>query len=71
MSEQQVFAKCAWRLMPLICLLYVMNYIDRVTVGFAALTMNMDLGLSPTDYGFGAGIFFISYMTAKSLQTPC
>jgi MFS transporter, ACS family, tartrate transporter len=62
MSEQdRVFAKCAWRLIPFMVLLYVVNFIDRVNVGFAALTMNKDLGFSPAVYGFGAGIFFFSY----------
>ena len=40
---------------------YVTNYLDRVNVGFAALTMNKDLGFSPSIYGFAAGIFFVSY----------
>ena len=61
MSEQQVFARCAWRLLPLIIAAYVMNYLDRTNVGFAALTMNNDLGFSPSLYGFGAGLFFVSY----------
>jgi ACS family tartrate transporter-like MFS transporter len=39
-------------------LLYLVNYIDRVNVGFAALTMNRDLAFSPAVYGFGAGVFF-------------
>ena len=38
MSDNQVFAKCAWRLIPFMVLLYLVNYIDRVNVGFAALT---------------------------------
>jgi ACS family tartrate transporter-like MFS transporter len=38
-----------------------MNYLDRTNVGFAALTMNTDLGFSPSVYGLGAGIFFVSY----------
>jgi ACS family tartrate transporter-like MFS transporter len=42
-------------------LLYVVNYLDRVNVGFAALTMNKDLGFSPSIYGFAASIFFFSY----------
>jgi ACS family tartrate transporter-like MFS transporter len=62
MTEDQIFAKCARRLLPFIMLLYVVNYIDRVNVGFAALTMNKDLGLSPAVFGFGAGIFFLGYM---------
>jgi D-galactonate transporter len=42
-------------------LCYFIAYLDRVNVGFAALTMNRDLGISATAYGFGAGIFFFSY----------
>ena len=61
MSEQQVFAKCAWRLIPFMGLLLLVNSIDRTNVGFAALTMNKDLGFSPTVFGLGAGIFFIGY----------
>jgi len=45
-EEERVFAKCAKRLIPFIMLLYVTNYLDRVNVGFAALTMNKDLGFS-------------------------
>ncbi len=60
-DQEQVFAKCAKRLIPFIMLLYVTNYLDRVNVGFAALTMNKDLGFSPTVYGFAASIFFVSY----------
>ncbi|MBN9734697.1 MULTISPECIES: MFS transporter [unclassified Pseudonocardia] len=49
------------RLIPLLGLAYLLNYIDRVNVGFAALTMNADLGLSAAAYGLGAGLFFIGY----------
>src|ERR1700738_676372 len=61
MSEQQVFAKCAWRLIPFMGLLLLVNSIDRTNVGFAALTMNKDLGFSPTVFGLGAGVFFLGY----------
>jgi MFS transporter, ACS family, tartrate transporter len=61
MNEQQIFAKCAWRLLPFMVLFYVVSFIDRVNVGFAALTMNKDLGFSPAVYGLGAGLFFVSY----------
>lgn len=57
-----IFSRCARRLLPFIMLLYVVNYVDRVNVGFAALTMNRDLGLSPGAFGFGAGIFFLGYL---------
>jgi ACS family tartrate transporter-like MFS transporter len=62
MTEQDyVFTKCAWRLIPSMGLLYLISFIDRTNAGFAAHTMNKDLGFSPTVYGFGAGIFFIGY----------
>ncbi len=47
--------------MPLILVLYIAGFLDRVNVGFAALTMNQDLGFSPEVYGVGAGIFFLGY----------
>jgi MFS transporter, ACS family, tartrate transporter len=53
--------KVALRIVPFIILLYFVAYIDRVNIGFAALTMNKDLGFSPTVFGFGAGIFFWGY----------
>jgi ACS family tartrate transporter-like MFS transporter len=61
MHERTIFAKCAWRLLPLILLIYLINYVDRVNVGFAALTMNRDLSFSPAVFGFGAGILFFGY----------
>src|SRR5262249_53044877 len=56
-----VLAKVTRRLIPLLFVLYIVAYLDRVNVGFAALQMNDDLGLSAAVYGFGAGIFFIGY----------
>jgi ACS family tartrate transporter-like MFS transporter len=53
--------KITLRLVPFLGLLYLVNYLDRVNVGFAALTMNADLGLSAAAYGLGAGLFFIGY----------
>ena len=49
------------RLLPFLFLLYVIAYLDRVNIGFAALEMNRDLGFSAAMYGFGSGIFFVSY----------
>ena len=49
------------RLIPFLFLLYVVAYLDRVNVGFAALDMNRDLGFSAAVYGLGSGIFFVSY----------
>jgi len=53
--------KVSWRLIPFMVLLYFVAFLDRVNVGFAALTMNKDLGLTATVFGNGAGIFFIGY----------
>ena len=60
-TADQVFAKCERRLIPFLGLLYLVSLIDRLNVGFAALTMNADLGFSPSVFGFGAGIFFLGY----------
>src|SRR5271169_5152905 len=49
------------RLIPFLIVCYFIAYLDRVNVSFAALTMNKDLGLSASAYGFGAGIFFLAY----------
>jgi ACS family tartrate transporter-like MFS transporter len=61
MNQEKLFIKCAWRLIPFLTLLYVVNFLDRVNVGFAALTMNKDLDFSPAVFGFGAGVFFVGY----------
>ena len=57
-----VLAKARRRLIPFLFLLYIVAYLDRINVGFAALQMNAALGFSATVYGFGAGIFFLSYV---------
>jgi MFS transporter, ACS family, tartrate transporter len=59
--EQVTMRRVAWRLIPFICLLYFIAFIDRVNIGFAALTMNKDLGFSSSVFGFGAGVFFFGY----------
>src|SRR5215831_8771275 len=59
--EARVLRKVTWRIIPFVMLLYFVAFIDRVNIGFAALTMNKDIGLSPAAFGFGAGIFFWGY----------
>ena len=61
MGEDKVFAKVAWRIIPFMGLLYLIAFLDRVNVGFAALTMNEDVGLTPEMFGWGAGVFFVGY----------
>jgi MFS transporter, ACS family, tartrate transporter len=60
-QQRAVILKVSWRLLPLIVLCYLINYIDRTNVSFASLTMNKDIGLTAYMYGWGAGIFFWSY----------
>ncbi|RZT28537.1 sugar phosphate permease [Kribbella sp. VKM Ac-2569] len=59
---QTATRKAAARLIPLVMLMYVISYLDRVNIGFAAAKMNADLGLSTAAYGLGAGLFFIGYV---------
>jgi ACS family tartrate transporter-like MFS transporter len=59
--EHRAFARARRRLIPFLFLLYVVAYLDRVNVGFAALQMNAALGLTPAVFGLGAGIFFLGY----------
>jgi len=60
-EQRRVFAKAGWRLIPFMMLLYVGNFLDRVNVGFAALSMNKDLGIGAEAFGFAGGIFFLGY----------
>ncbi len=58
---QRATAKVRRRLVPFLVVCYFAAYLDRVNVGFAALTMNEDLGIGPEAFGFTAGIFFLGY----------
>lgn len=59
--EKRTLRRITWRIVPFIMLLYLIAYIDRVNIGFAALTMKEDLGFTASVLGFGAGIFFLGY----------
>jgi MFS transporter, ACS family, tartrate transporter len=59
MVGRATLTKITLRLIPFMFVLYIVAFLDRVNVGFAALQMNEDLGFSDTVYGIGAGIFFI------------
>ena len=59
--EARTTLQVARRFIPFLILCYFVAYLDRVNVGFAKLTMDADLGLSETAYGFGAGVFFLAY----------
>jgi sugar phosphate permease len=59
--EKETMRKVTRRLMPLLMISYFAAYLDRVNVGFAALSMNQALGLSSAIFGIGGGIFFLGY----------
>lgn len=58
-DARKIYSKITWRLIPYIFILYILAYLDRVNVGFAALEMQRDLHLSATVYGLGGGLFFL------------
>jgi MFS family permease len=60
-QQERILRKNAIRLLPILTLAYTINYLDRTNISFAALTMNRDVGLTATQYGRGAGIFFLAY----------
>jgi MFS transporter, ACS family, tartrate transporter len=60
--EQMTIRKIQWHILPLIVAAYFLSYLDRVNIGFAAITMNKELGLTATEFGFGAGVFFLGYV---------
>jgi sugar phosphate permease len=60
--ERETINRVMWRLMPMLLIGYFCNFLDRVNVGFAALTMNKAIGLSSAAFGFGSGLFFIGYL---------
>ena len=60
-----ISGKLFWRIIPLLFLLVMLNYIDRSNLGIAALQMNSQLGFTPQVYGTGASIFFIGYLCAQ------
>jgi ACS family tartrate transporter-like MFS transporter len=64
-DERALYAKISWRLIPYMFLLYIVAYMDRVNVGFAAMDMQRELLFSNTVYGTGAGMFFLGYASGN------
>ena len=60
--ESTAISKITWRILPFLMLCYFIAFIDRVNAGFAALHMNHDIGLSPSVFGLGGGLFYVSYV---------
>jgi MFS transporter, ACS family, tartrate transporter len=64
-TEEALMRKIMRRIIPFIFVCYVVSYLDRINVGFAALQMNKDIGLTPTEFGWGAGLFSIGYFICE------
>ncbi len=60
-SERILLSKLTRRLIPFMFLLYIVAYLDRINVGFAALQLNEALKFDPAVFGLGAGVFFLGY----------
>lgn len=60
-----IINKARWRIIPILLVCYFAAFLDRVNIGFAALTMNADLGFTASAFGFGAGIFFLGYVLCE------
>jgi ACS family tartrate transporter-like MFS transporter len=61
-DEDALDRKVWWRILPFVVILLIISILDRVNIGYAALTMNADLGIDPALFGFLSGIFFVSYV---------
>ncbi|MGJ4942648.1 MFS transporter [Bradyrhizobium sp. HKCCYLS1011] len=64
-EQEKILSKVMWRIVPFLLLCYVIAYLDRVNVGIASLTMNRDIGISPSEFGWSAGLFFFGYFLAE------
>ncbi len=60
--ERTTMRRVTWRIIPFLMLCYFIAFVDRVNAGFAALQMNQDVGLSPSVFGLGGGLFYITYV---------
>jgi ACS family tartrate transporter-like MFS transporter len=66
-AKQRAARHIAGRLLPFLFILYVIAFLDRVNVSYAALKMSHELGFSDSVFGFGAGMFFVGYL----LRSKC
>ena len=63
--------RIAWRLAPLMIMIYIANQLDRANVGYAALTMNADLHMSTAQYGLATSLFFLGYILFEVPSNLC
>ena len=67
-SDDSMFRKVAWRIVPFLFLCYVVSFLDRINIGFAQLQMKHDLGFSDAMYGLGAAVFYVGYVLCDQQQ---
>ena len=60
--DQALYRKLAWRIMPFLFLCFVLNWLDRVNIGFAHLRFKTDLNISDATFGIIVGVFSIGYL---------
>ena len=60
-QQAQLIRRLVWRLLPFLMLCYLVAWLNRVNISFAALQMNADIHLTAANYGLGAGLFFVTY----------
>jgi len=65
LNRDAAINKVWWRLVPFLFVLYIFNYLDRINIGFAALSMNKDLVLTATTFGFANSIFYVGYVACE------
>ncbi|HWW69211.1 MAG TPA: MFS transporter, partial [Duganella sp.] len=61
-SDDALYRKVSWRIVPFLFICYVVSFLDRINIGFAQLQMRQDLGFSDAMYGLGAAVFYIGYV---------
>ena len=61
-SDDALYRKVSWRIIPFLFICYVVSFLDRINIGFAQLQMRQDLGFSDAMYGLGAAVFYIGYV---------
>ncbi|EEA04223.1 hypothetical protein BH160DRAFT_0396 [Burkholderia sp. H160] len=64
-SDDSMFQKVAWRIVPFLFICYVVSFLDRINIGFAQLQMKHDLGFSDAMYGLGAAVFYVGYVLCE------
>jgi hypothetical protein len=67
--EETVLHKVWWKILPFVFVLFMINMLDRVNIGYTALGMNADLGIDPSTFGLISGIFSSGISSLRSRAT--